>query len=550
MSRNAHLASHWPVFWQLKTLHCLSFLVLSLAIAYILADAAVSGATLDAVPNIMLPYQILIGVSTMASALWLHQATQHARVAAMGYTARSPAISLVFLSLLSFWIAPVLYSVRVGRAVATLTDGASAGQSYMVMQRAASLLGDSSDSQYEVLVPDPVKPLYGKDDFTNQYVNDVIDASLDSFALYSQAALKPHFARLFSSDLRQCSSELHSKSTDSAVKDVKASFDKQIAAAADEVQKSTLLGQQITAMNETRAQYTAFYDTFEKCVKTAAQSIALFSTENLKAALRYALRNAYLIYYSHLMFTEHSADYYKSQVSKAFVAPEMSLMAAGDIANLAAIIWLLFYCSLLYKSSEYIDTDVRTGALQQCGLLAFTLLLFLPLVGVRSRIPLAYGDFHIVEACAAYVHWPLLILGCLAVIGLLPPILYFRSSTTKSRALIYLSYLLLPLIISAEFLNLANGLKDREFLTGDTPGCGLEDFATVGAIHCAALVELSPSVQYLGDALASLVGWETFWTNTASRLTVSIAAGIVVSWPVTFVSLMLLKREFVRPRDK
>jgi hypothetical protein len=59
-----------------------------------------------------------------------------------------------------------------------------------------------------------------------------------------------------------------------------------------------------------------------------------------------------------------------------------------------------------------------------------------------------------------------------------------------------------------------------------------------------------PFVKDSGNWLATQLRWQQFWLTAGGRAAISAIISTLLAWPVASVLLVILKWEYVRPRDK
>lgn len=537
------LAANYPVLWQLKLPYVLGCSLAATVGAVALSYAITAGAQSHDAPDIHRPYQYLALLSFMATIVWLSFATKHFRVAVQGYRSRSPATSLVLLSMLLIWLPVVTFGFSAAVQLKRVASASTSSSGYLKMHRAVSILGFGT--HFEKFSESDDDPLASQDNFNRKYVQTISTDALEAFRLFSAKPFRPALVDMFANKMPSCAALLASNSKNEALEAVRSRYHDSIRKATKESDRDRLVQERALEQERTEAQFDGYLKKFNDCKQAALESTR-YSKEEVDAFVRVTLRNAYVIYQAHVAFGPFSSSYHDYTASSNFAAPEMAPFAAGDLGVTCILAVALFLTALAYKAFEYAEAELIASACWWLAIGAMSALLFLPIIGFSTPSQPYVGVRLFYEKWAVALHWaslcmmPLLIWAIFSVTR--------APSTRPGRIALTAAYMGLPIAL---FIIASNEVNGVEGVAGSEPTCKRAIGYFAGAINCAAHEALTPIVKNAGGIATWALGWpREFQKLAASRIAVGAATSLVAAWPVSIVLLMLLKREFVRPRDR
>ena len=292
-------------------------------------------------------------------------------------------------------------------------------------------------------------------------------------------------------------------------------------------------------LDRTAANFEIHLRSFHECVDKAV-SESNVNQETIVREFRLAQRNAYLIYYAHKGFGPNSSDYLQFVGRSDFAAVGLSPFL-GDITIFASACWMIFFISVFYRGMEYAGSAAVISAAFNTLIAAMVLGLAFSILGLGATIQQSTPNTLTFDTLASLLHWPSLVAVCfvlIAAFGTLP-----TSSTLKTRSAILVAYVCLPIALEVESLNAINTLSALDYATATC-----SSFGGWGRMHCIVYGVWQPLVRTLGSRVAHELNWQQFWSDAGARITMSITVSVLLSLPVTWFLLFLLKREFVRPR--
>jgi hypothetical protein len=94
-------------------------------------------------------------------------------------------------------------------------------------------------------------------------------------------------------------------------------------------------------------------------------------------------------------------------------------------------------------------------------------------------------------------------------------------------------------------LNAVNSLESVDYASG---ACPKGSWVLADQLHCMIYRVWQPFVRTWGTEIANQFHWAEFQARAGSRILVSTMLAGALIWAMSLVFLLLLKREFVRPR--
>ena len=267
--------------------------------------------------------------------------------------------------------------------------------------------------------------------------------------------------------------------------------------------------------------------------------------EEIVRAFRVAERNAYLIQYAYKSFGQNSADYLQYFNDPRFAAPELFPFGLGDVTVVSAIAWLALIISVFYLAREYVDSPSFASVIRNVVLIGLAAVLMLSSFGLASSIPRLNGNPYAHDALASVLHWPSLAVIAIGVISLLK--MWIGPSTNRTRFLMLMTFLCVPIAIGIETLNAVNILTLVDYRNGNCPRPG---WILADRVHCVVYSVWQPLIRDWAGWFANQLNWPLALSTVGGRAAISAIMSIVIAWPISSIVLVALKREFVRPRDK
>jgi hypothetical protein len=542
-SKNYYLAARFPRIWQTKLLFCSAFSVASTAVALGVCVTITADLRANAIPDsIYIWFRLFLLASGIASLYWAFISTRHFRVGVAGYKIASPPLLLLFVVIASLWVSPFAYAYCANSALKAIAGLEDAGFGYLHLLRAATLV--NADSHYESLKLQPeIAPLESPERFTVSFIKGVLEAAVQPVEVFAPANIRGVLLSLLRTSLPECAGSWSTISKTDAMAAAQAASTQRSDRAQTEEEREAARSDKASQLDRIDAKFERSTLAFRQCLDKALQDTKLDRDEIVRG-FRFAERNAYLVQYAHRSFGQNSADYLQYISDQRFAAPELSPFGLGDVTILAAVVWLVFLMSIFYLAGEYVDTSSLTSVTRNVVLVAMILVLILSLFGLTSSIPRS-GNFFIHDTLASILHWPSLAVLPLGAVGILEAI--SRSSTSRTRFTILMTFLCLPMALAIETLNAVNTLTSIDYQGGNCPRAS---WIIADRLHCAVYASWQPFVRDGGGWLASRLHWPQFWLTTGGRAAISAILSILIAWPITSAFLVVLKREYVRPRDK
>lgn len=453
----------------------------------------------------------------------------------MGYNVTPLPLVLVFSVAGLLWVAPIAYQYRVGGALRNITSASDADSGYVLINRAASLL--DAGSHLEPFGPGAdFSYLPGQDIFSAPFIKQIGTDAVKPLDRFAPEPLKRLLETLFTEGLATCA-------------DVWSDLSKE--AQTNAFQQSPLAGpgnkteeqaDRLVALDRINASFERSKQQFSVCLEKIIAQTHIEKKEIL-GALASAQRNAYLVHIAYRMFGPRSTDYRDYLIRSNFAASEMRPFGLGDISVLAGIGWALFFLSVLYLAREYVDSPSLWSVLRAVFMTSSSLALLLLALDRVSPIP-NNGNQSVYDAVASALHWPAMMFIPITIAWVIKS--WFSPSTLLTRSASLATFLCLPVFMAIESLNAVNTISTN-YAGGACPNI---EWSWLDQVHCGFYAVWQPAVQFVGDFLSLHLNWSMYWTTPAGRIGISWASSIMFAWILVWPTLQLLKREYVRPRDK
>jgi len=543
-SNNYRLASRCPRIWQVNLVLASFYSVSSSAIAYSVFVTVTSDLKANSIPDtIFISFRLFLFASAIATLYWLLSSTRHFRVGVAGYKIASPPLLLLFVVIGSLWIAPFLYAYCVCSSLKETASLEDASVGYMRLLRAAALF--NADAHNETLeTHSEVAPLYPLDRFTEAFAVGIAQGALRPIEMFAPAGMRNVLSSLLRTSLPECSKSWSTTSRSDATAAAQAAAAQATDKAKTEEEKELARKEKANRIDRIDADFERASRVFRQCLDDAVRNTNL-DLDDIARGFRTAQRNAYLIQYAYKSFGLSSADYLLYVNDPKFAAPDLFPFGLGDLTVLSAIVWIAFLVSVFYLAGEYVDSSSFASVVSNVVLIIFLVVLVLSSFGSPPSIPRLSNPPFSHDAVASTLHWPSIIVLGIGALGLLRTLV--GPSTKATRFAVLATFLCLPLAIGIEALNAVNTLTSVDYRGGNCPRVG---WVVADRVHCVVYSVWQPFVRDCGVWLANHVHWPQFWLTVGGRASISAALSILVAWPVSSVLLLLLKREYVRPRDK
>jgi hypothetical protein len=543
-SKQYYLSARFPRMWQANVLQCCAYSIISTAIAIGICITITGDLKANAIPEIIFTwFRFFLFASGIAALYWVFKSTRHFRVGAAGYKIASPPLLLLFVVIASLWVAPFLYAYCANSALRATATSGEASVGYLRMLRAATLF--NADTHYEPLKPSSeIGPLEPYEKFTVSFVKGVGEAAVQPIEIFAPVDSRGVLLSLLKNSLPLCAQIWSLTSKADAVAAVQGTSAPASGRPQTEGEQAAARSVRASQLDRIDAELERATRLFGQCLDSAIQDTKLDKDE-IARGFKIAQRNAYLVHHAHKSFGQNSADYLQYVVDQKFAAPELLPLGLGDVTVLAAVVWLVSLMSVFYLAGEYVDSTSFASVIRNVVLVVMVLLLVLSLFGLAPPIPRNNNNPLIYDALASVLHWPSLAVMVIGAVGIAESLL--RPSTSRTRFTILMAFLCVPASFGIETLNAVNTLASIDYQTG---GCPRVSWILADRLHCAVYSVWQPFVRDSAGWLANQFHWPQFWLTAGGRAAISVALSILVAWPVTSILLVILKREYVRPRDK
>jgi hypothetical protein len=492
----------------------------------------------DAIPDFHFWFVILLFASALATAIWLSIVSKHFEVGSSGYITWSPTLPLLALVIAMFWLPTFLYAYRANKALASMASEEAAGRGYLYMERVASFFGAAE--HYERFGGQlDITPIEAPELFSSAFVRSEATRAAPSIEVFASNPIRGVLLNLLRSKLPACADLLMSKSKTSTMDALRQEYSHRADSAQTEEERENIRRERAAELDRNEASFESHLRSFRECVDKSIAETNI-NREVIAQGFKLAQQNAYLIYYANKGFGANSSDYLQFVGRSDFAAVGLSPFL-GDITILAGACWMIFFLSVFYRGMEYAGSAAAVSAAFNSLFYAMILGLAFSIFGLSSTIQQSTSNTLTVDTLASLLHWPSLIVVFFVAMAALRTRL--TSSTFKSRSAVLIAYVCLPIALEIESLNAINTFSAFDYSGGTCPSGG-------GwiQIQCMAYGVWQPLVKALGSRVAYVLNWQQFWNDAGARITVSIVVSVLLSIPATWFLLVLLKREFVRPR--
>jgi hypothetical protein len=533
------LASRWPRIWRTKALGSTG-LSLGLSCASLLfLFAQTSDLRPDAIPDFHFWFLTLLSMSALTTAIWLSAASKHFEVGSSGYITRSPTLPLLFAVTAMFWLPTFLYAYQANKALASMASEETAGRAYLYMQRAASFFGASA--HYENFKIEPAIPaMEAPDTFTTAVIRGEALRDVPSFEMFAPDPIRGILSNLLRTKLPACADMLLPKSKTTTMEALQQEYGRRGDSAQTEGEREDVRRERASELDRTNSEYESHLRSFRSCLDKAI-SESNVNQQEIVQGFRLSQKNAYLVYYANKGFGAKSADYLQFAGRADFAAVGLYPFL-GDITVLGSACWMIFFISVFYRGMEYVGTTAAVSAAFNSFFLAMILVIAFSIFGLTSTIQQSTSNTLIFDTLASILHWPSLVIVCFVITAAFGT--WSSSSTFKSRSAILIAYFCLPIAIAVESLNAVNTLSAVDYSNGACPSVGAWN-----RLQCVVYSAWQPFIRTVGSRIAVELHWQDFGNDAGARVVVSFIVAIILSLPVTWLVLFLLKREFVRPRQ-
>ena len=538
------LAVRFPRIWQANVLPS-SLYAIVITVAAIGVCITITGdLKANAIPDsIFVSFRLLLFSSAIATLFWLFRSMRHFRVGVAGYKVASPPLLLLFVVIALLWVPPFVYAYCAASALGATASSEEANVGYLRLLRAATFFG--ADAHYESLrAPSDIGPLDPVERFTGAFVKSEAQAAVRPVELFAPTSTRSVLLSLLQTSLPECSGRWSTTSKADAVAAVQAAAARRDDRAQTEEEREAARNERASKLDRIDVGFERATREFRQCLDNALQNTKL-DREEIVRAFKIAERNAYLVHYAHKSFGQNSADYLQYVSDPKFAAPELSPFGLGDVTVLSAIVWLVFLMSVFYLAGEYVNSSSFASVVRNVVLTVMALVLVLSSFGSAPSIPRFNGNPFVHDALASALHWPSLAVIGIGATGVLRT--WFGPSTSRTRFLILITFLCVPVAIGIETLNTVNTLTMVDYRGSNCPKVG---WILADRVHCAIYSVWQPIVRGSEVWLANQLHWPLALGTIGGRAAISAILAILIAWPISSIGLVLLKREFVRPRDK
>jgi hypothetical protein len=529
--------SRFPRTWQTKALGSVLYVILSLTVALGYLFIVETGLKADSIPSFAIYFShYLLVASALATFFWFSKATEYFRVGALGYRIAAPPIICVFAIGLLLWVAPIAFDYRFGAALQRTASAEEAEKGYVQINKVAALIG--ANRHLEQLRQGPeFSYLPGPDVFSKQFIRATAADAAKPLTLFAPPPFKKLLIGFVEEGVSGCALAWSDESRQSQIEAA------QRRDATNTEESLAIATQRALKIDGINREFERSRQQFTTCLEKAIEQTKLDKADLLEN-LATAQRNAYLIHIGYMVFGPDSANYREYTSRSDFAASELKPFGLGDLFVFAGVAWIIFWLSVLYAVGGYVESPALGDALKEdFFVIAFLAFIFF-VVGRASP----FQNSNILsgyDLVASTLHWPALALIPFALAWVI--LSFFRPSTSWTRSASVTTLVCLPIALAVECLNALNTLSWVSYSGGGCPAIG---WLWTDQLHCRIYVVWQPIVKTIGDFLFQNLGWGTYWTKTAGRVGVSAAISILAAWPLAYVFLQFLKREYVRPRDK
>jgi hypothetical protein len=545
MRENYRLLILFPRIWQTGALGALIYAIMSTLVALVICSTVVTDLSANSIPDsiFLLPKFSLLA-SGIATLFWIFRSTSHFRVGVLGYKIAPPRLALLLIVFGLLWVAPIASNYLISHELRRLANIEEAGTGYLRLQRVASLFG--ANAHYEPLkLQVAIQQLEPVERFSVPFIKELASAAVRPIEMFAPIELRGVVLTLLNEKIPACAVVWQSKSRVEVLADIDSAIARRLANNPTAEERELLRAERASNVDQTISDFDRYSQRFRECLDQSIQDTHL-RKEDFDRELQAAQRNAYLIQIAHKAFGPMSSDFRQYASDAKFAAPDLLPFGIGDLTVFAVIAWMILLISIFYIASEFADGATFASVARNGLLTALTLYLVVSFFSSLVSIPVLGGRPSIFDTLASNLHWPALItlpLCALAMIGTVP----LFPSSYWSRFLLLTTFVGLPLALVVETLNAVNSLASVNYQNGNCPTIG---WVVTARIHCAVYSTWQPLVREAGETLANQLHWAAFWQTPASRISIAAALAILFAWLILPILVFLLKREFVRPRDR
>lgn len=539
--RSYVLAKSWPRLWRTHAIQCAIISTVYALLTSIILATQISALRTDSIPDFHLWFSGLLTLSFIATIIWGTQSTKQFHVGVAGYKVKSPPISLLVATITLLWLPPFLYAYGANIALRTIAPEQVSGSSYLRLLRVATLF--DAQTHYEPFpLQEPIPPLGSPDSFTREIIESASLSTLGAVENFAPSNGRRELLSITGKTIPECARNLGFISKAEAIQLHQQDFSKRTGQSDAELE--SIRRERAAELDRIEADYNIRLRKFRECL-TKSLTDETIDREKLKQTLFTAERNAYTIYYANRGFGPRSSDYLQF-ISGSDFAAKGFLPLVGDLTIVASICWLIFFSSIVYRAMEFVDVMPTVRAMFTITISAAVLLVCFSLFRPAPSIPTPQTNPLILDTLASTLHWIALIYLTVLCSALGSATL--NSSTSKSRALVLTAYLGLPLALQIETMNAINTLASTNYTSGNCPRPG---WVVTDYIQCWTYYAWQPLIREIGSRLSVQFAWPSdYWNYAAARVSISIIISAVLSYLGSAAMLIVLEREYVRPRDQ
>lgn len=536
--------ARFPRVWQTKLLWCVAYSFVSALIAWIMCLTLTGDLKASDIPNLTFWYRIFLIASGFATLWWVFKATQHFRVGVSGYKIASPSLIMLFATICLLWTAPVVFAYISTGALRSTSGPEEAGAAYLRIQRVASLLASNAETHYEPFrLQSPIGSLEPVDQYSSGFIKSNAAAAMQPISVFSPPAIRPVLLNFLDRNVSVCADKWSNKSKAEALADMRDEIGLRAQSAQTETERNSIDKDRAFQSDRVDAEYDKYVRTFRECLTNTMEQEKIDKAEIVQG-FKAAEHNAYMVQYAHKAWGQSSGDYRQFTSDPQFAAPELAYVGLGDLAAISVIFWSILVLSIVYLAGEYADSTTMASISRNSALAVTSGFLMLSFFSFASPIAATNNNPTAFDALAAALHWPALVaiaFGMLAILGVLAP-----TSSKITRSAILVTYLLSPAVITIEILNVVNTFN-VDYANGT---CPKGSWSLADRLHCSIYAVLQPLVRTASAWIARQFSWVDFQTFAGSRVALCLLLAGPIVWGAALGLLELLKREFVRPRDR
>jgi hypothetical protein len=543
MPASHRLLIFFPRLWQVGGLGATAYSVISAVAVLVACSQVATGLSTNYIPeNILSGPAFFFSASVIATLFWIYWSSRHFRVGTLGYEIKPPRFVFIFFVFAGLWSAPVVGDYYVSQRLRQLATEEKAGAGYLRIQRIAALL--NADIHYEPLKLNVgIQQLEPVNRFSAPFIKDLASSSISAVESFAPITLQSIVLTLLAEKIPECATKWPDVSSADAIAAIESSIASRLAKAASSEEKESLNADRASQITGTNSKYDSYNQQFRECLDRAIQGTRV-RREDINAELKNAARNAYMIQAAHKSFGQASADFRQYSSAANFAVPDLLPLGIGDLTVVAAITWAVLLISISYIAAEYVELSTLSTVAINGFLGVLVLSLFVSLFNSLSLIPAVGGKPSIFDSLAAILHWPALAVLPVAAFAVLKA-LWILPSTYWSRFAMLTTFLGVPVALIVETLNAVNSLPSVNYQNANCSAVGVAE-----RMHCYVYSIWQPIVRLAGQTIAQQFHWTDFWAAPAGRILIAALLATLFTWLALQPLGFLLKREFVRPRDK